>query len=490
MPGNVGAEASGALIIRALTQAGLFAGPPPELPTVFAIATDSRRVTPGTLFLAVPGTQVDGHEFVEDAVSRGAVAVVVGRPVTDRVPQVLVRDPLLACRHIARAWYDDPGSRLEIAAVTGTNGKTTTTAILRHLLNAQGQAGSIGTLGAVDGGGRPVPSTAGSLTTPGPVDLYATLADLSKRGVRHVVMEASSHSLHQGRLDGLVLSGAIFTNLTREHLDYHGTMEEYLTAKLRLLELMSPGGVVAVNADDPSWEAIPRNRRSVTYGKTAGSDVTAAGEVMDADGCRFLLTGRFGRAEITLPLPGGFNVSNALAAAACALAMGVDLDTVATRLTSVPQVPGRMERLATKPCTILRDYAHTPDALERVLRALRPLTHGRLVVLFGCGGARDRGKRAIMGEIASEFADLAVLASDNPRTEDPEQILDDIASGFNGKHHLRFVDRHDAIVSAIELVEKGDTLLLAGKGHETYQIIGTIKHPFDERAIVAELTGS
>jgi len=485
---DAGAGGRVELVMTALTRAGLLAGPPPDLSTVTGITTDSRQVTPGTLFLAMPGTQTDGHEFVDDAISRGAVAVVVGRSLTDRVPQVLVRDPLLACRHIAKTWYGDPGSRLEIAAVTGTNGKTTTTGILRHLFNAQGQAGSIGTLGAVDGKGLPVPSTAGSLTTPGPVDLYATLADLSARGVRHVVMEASSHSLHQGRLDGLVLSGAVFTNLTREHLDYHGTMAEYLAAKLRLRELMSPTGVIAVNADDPAWEAIPHDRHCVTYGLAATADVGAAGVVLDADGSRFLLSGRFGRREVSLPLPGSFNVSNALAATACALGLGMDLDTVVERLGAVPQVPGRMERLATTPCTILRDYAHTPDALERVLRTLRPLTPGRLVVLFGCGGARDGGKRPIMGGIAADFADVAVLTSDNPRTEDPERILDDIASGFNGKHHLRIVDRHQAIESALKLVGRGDTLLLAGKGHETYQIIGTTKHPFDERAIVAGLT--
>jgi UDP-N-acetylmuramoyl-L-alanyl-D-glutamate--2,6-diaminopimelate ligase len=332
-----------------------------------------------------------------------------------------------------------------------------------------------------------VPSTAGSLTTPGPVDLQATFAALAARGVREVAMEASSHSLDQGRLDGLTYSAAAFTNVTRDHLDYHGTMEQYLAAKLRLLDLLAPGAIVAVNQDDRAWDVIPRGGATLTFGLDPSADLRAETPVLGAEGSRFVLVGRYGRCNVDLPLPGDFNIANALAAAACGLGMGLSLDQVADRLGTAPQVPGRMERLAISPCVVLRDYAHTPDALDRVLQTLRPLTPGRLLVLFGCGGDRDRGKRPLMGRIAAEHADLAFVSSDNPRTEDPERIIDDIVAGMGGVRYERIADRREAISRAIGAARSGDTLLLAGKGHETYQVIGTVKHPFDEREIVARL---
>jgi UDP-N-acetylmuramoyl-L-alanyl-D-glutamate--2,6-diaminopimelate ligase len=299
-------------------------------------------------------------------------------------------------------------------------------------------------------------------------------------------METSSHSLDQRRLDGLTFAAGIFTNLTRDHLDYHGSMEQYFAAKLRLLGLLAPGAPRVVNQDDRAWDAIPAAGR-ISFGLDAAADVRAEQVRLDAAGSGFFLTGRFGRRPVSLPLPGDFNVVNALGAAACALALGHQLDEVARRLESAPQVPGRMERLTLRPCVVLRDYAHTPDALERVLLTLRPLTRGKLVVLFGCGGDRDRGKRPLMGAIASRLADLAVVTSDNPRTEDPERILDDIVAGMTGSY-LREADRRTAIATALSQVKEPDTLVLAGKGHETYQILGSVKHPFDERVIVAELT--
>jgi len=303
-------------------------------------------------------------------------------------------------------------------------------------------------------------------------------------------MEASSHSLDQGRLDGLTFTAAVFTNLTRDHLDYHGTMEAYLAAKLKLSTLLALGGLEVVNLDDSAWQAMPPRSPRVTFGLHPAADVRATGVVLDASGSRFRLEGRYGSAEASLPLLGDFNVANALAAAACALGLGRPLAEVVARLAEAPQVPGRMERIAETPCIVLRDYAHTPDALERALSTLRPLTRGRVIVVFGCGGDRDRGKRPIMGRIAAQGADLAVATSDNPRTEDPDAIIDEIEQGMGDAPHLRIADRLAAIHAALAEARPGDTLLLAGKGHETYQVLGTEKVPFDERAIVRAATGA
>jgi UDP-N-acetylmuramoyl-L-alanyl-D-glutamate--2,6-diaminopimelate ligase len=305
-------------------------------------------------------------------------------------------------------------------------------------------------------------------------------------GVTHVAMEASSHSLDQGRLDGLAFAAGVFTNLTRDHLDYHGTMEAYLSAKLRLSALLRLGGLEVINLDDEAWQGMPDHTPRLTFGVHPAADVRATDIVLDAAGSRFHLSGRFGPADVALPLLGDFNVANALAAAATALGLGRPIGDVVQRLAGAPQVPGRMERIAETPCIVLRDYAHTPDALERALTSLRPLTEGRIIVLFGCGGDRDKGKRPIMGRIAAELSDLAIATSDNPRTEDPGAIIDDIEQGMGGMPHLRIVDRLAAIHAALNEARAGDTVLLAGKGHETYQVIGTEKLPFDEREIVQQ----
>ncbi|HUF36476.1 MAG TPA: UDP-N-acetylmuramoyl-L-alanyl-D-glutamate--2,6-diaminopimelate ligase [Gemmatimonadales bacterium] len=471
-------------LIAELRRTDLLVDAPDAGPRPDAISGDSRAVVPGTMYLAVRGSQADGHRFVPDAVARGAVTVVVETPQGSGVPEIVVRDGRRAALVLGRAWYGHPARRLQLIGVTGTNGKTTTVGLIRHLLNQDGAAGSVGTLGAFDGKGETVRSTAGSLTTPGPIDLQATLAALLARGVSRVAMEASSHSLDQGRLDGLTFTAAVFTNLTRDHLDYHGTMDEYLAAKLKLTALLANDAVEVVNLDDPAWRLIPRELRRVSFGVDPSADVRAGEIVLDAAGSRFCLSGRFGRADVRLPLLGDFNVANALAAAACALALSRPVGEVAERLSAAPQVPGRMERLCESPCVVLRDYAHTPDALARALTALRRLTPGRVIALFGCGGDRDRGKRPLMGEVAARYADLVIVTSDNPRTEDPEAILDDIEAGMAGVPHRRIVDRLEAIHAALAEGRPGDTVLLAGKGHETYQVLGTSRVPFDEREIV------
>ncbi|MGH7586165.1 MAG: UDP-N-acetylmuramoyl-L-alanyl-D-glutamate--2,6-diaminopimelate ligase [Gemmatimonadales bacterium] len=475
-------------LVAALRRAGLLETAPDDLPEPSGLTDDSRAVRAGSWFIAMRGSQADGHRYAPQAAGKGAAALVVERIVHGvDLPQVLVRDGRGAALALARAWYGEPTAALTLVGITGTNGKTTTTALLRHLLNAANSAGSIGTLGAFDGAGNLVPSTAGNLTTPGAVDLQATFAVLRDRGVTAVAMETSSHSLDQGRLDGIAFAAAVFTNVTRDHLDYHGTMDAYLAAKLRLASMLAPDGTAVVNADEPAWSTLPAEIRRLTFGRNGSADLRAADLVLDAAGSTFRLEGRAGSAEVALPLLGDFNVDNALGAAAAALALGVPLGQIAERLTGAPQVPGRMERLVAAPAVVLRDYAHTPDALERALQALRPLTRGRLIVVFGCGGDRDKGKRPMMGRIAADLADLAVATSDNPRTENPEAILDDVEAGMGAVPHRREVDRRRAIALALEEAGEGDTVLLAGKGHETYQVIGTVKQPFDEREIVADL---
>ncbi len=477
------------VLITALKRAGLLVSCSEGEPLVRGLATDSRAVSVGDLFLALPGSVADGHEFVQDAIGQGATAVIGERPVAaGAVTEATVDDARRAAQVVAELWYGRPADQIDLIGVTGTNGKTTTMMLLRHLLNELGSVGSIGTLGAIDGNDAPVASTAGVLTTPGPVDLQATLASLAGKGVSRVVMETSSHSLDQGRLDGLQFTEALFTNLSRDHLDYHGTMEAYRDAKLRLVQFLELDGVAVINRDDTAWGEVS-GPRTVSFGQNVDADVRASHILLETSGSRFEISGRYGTRIVDLPLMGDFNVHNALAASAGALALGEDLDKVAHRLAAAPQVPGRMERISDRPCPVLRDYAHTPDALERVLRTLRPLVPGRLIVVFGCGGDRDKGKRPIMGRIAAEWADTPVLTSDNPRTEDPDAILDDVERGMVGIDHLRIVDRREAIVAAITAAAGDDTVVLAGKGHETYQVIGTERVPFDEAAIVRELVG-
>ena len=471
-------------VLDELRRGDLLSSAPNHGPDPAGLGVDSRTITTGMLYVAVRGSQSDGHRFVADAVARGATAVVVESAQQSGVPEIVVRDSRRAALVLGAAWYGHPGRCLTLVGVTGTNGKTTTTGLIRHLLNDNHTAGSIGTLGAFDGEDQPVTSTAGSLTTPGPIDLQGTLAALKSRGVSHVVMETSSHSLDQGRLDGLSFAVGVYTNLTRDHLDYHGTMEAYLASKLRLSALLRLDGVEVVNLDEDAWRTLPDRVPRLTFGLHPGADVRASAVVLHPTGSRFLLTGRLNSTEVTLPLLGDFNITNALAATATALALGRPLEQVVERLATAPQVPGRMERISDTPCVVLRDYAHTPDALERALTTLRPLTAGRLIVVFGCGGDRDRGKRPLMGRIAAERSDLAIATSDNPRTEDPEAIIDDIERGMGGMPHLRISDRLAAIHTALGEARAGDTVLLAGKGHETYQVLGTTKIAFDEREIV------
>ena len=479
-------------VVAALGQAGQLVRAPREDFALLGVTDDSRGVREGYLFCAVEGSARDGHAFVEDAAHRGAAAALVTRHLPDvAIVQVLVGDSRVAAGVAAATWHGRPGDALRLVGVTGTNGKSTTVTLIRHLLNAEGRVGMLGTLGAVDSRGRSLPEGAG-LTTPGPVELHLVLAELLIRGCDTVIMEASSHALHQRRLAGLTYAAGVYTNLTHDHLDYHGDPDAYLAAKLLLSGQLADGGAEVVNQDDPAWSALPRDARlrRVTFGLADDADVRASDVAHAAEGTDVTLHLGNSRSRCRLPLVGEFNVSNALGAAAAAWALGVDAKTVTERLAGAPQVPGRVERLAAMHgWVVLRDYAHTPDALAGVLQALRPLATGRLIALFGCGGDRDRTKRPVMGKIAARGADVVIVTSDNPRTEDPERILDDIEAGMEGAAHLRLVDRREAIHRALGMLEAGDCLVLAGKGHETYQIVGTERRPFDERTIVHDALG-
>ncbi|HYR08776.1 MAG TPA: UDP-N-acetylmuramoyl-L-alanyl-D-glutamate--2,6-diaminopimelate ligase [Longimicrobium sp.] len=459
---------------------------------VWDVTADSRQVRVGALFCAWKGTANDSHQYLGQVFESGAAGTVVEQCMEDiPTPQLCVTDGRLGAAYAAAEFFGDPWEQMTLVGVTGTNGKTTTAAMLRHLLSADGPAAYIGTLGAIGADGEVIPGTEG-LTTPGPVEAARWLRHFLDEGVARVAMEVSSHALDQARMAAARFDAAVFTNLTHDHLDYHETMEAYREAKLRLLHLLKPTGAAILNADDPAWRDVASPiGRTVRFGveRAGEADVAAEGMHAGAGGMEFTLRTPDGAAPVALPIFGGFNVSNAVAAAAVLWSLGWEVDRIARALGTLPQVPGRLERIAGPPqsATVLRDYAHTPDALERALEAVRPLVGGRLIVVFGAGGDRDAAKRAEMGRIAAAGADLVIVTSDNPRTEDPERILDGIESGMGSAPRLRISDRREAIRTALTEGRADDLVLLAGKGHETYQIIGTEKRPFDERAIVQEI---
>ncbi len=463
-------------------------------------AQDSRTVQPGELFLAWKGTRQDGHAFLADARARGAVAAVVEEVVHGvSLPQIQVTDGRRAAALVAMALEGNPADGMLVTAVTGTNGKTTTVLLVRHLLSHDRNSVALGTLGVVGPTGE-VRDGLGGLTTPGPVGLARSFRRLREEGVTAVALEASSHALEQRRLDGLQVDVACFTNLTRDHLDYHGTMEAYLGSKAHLLDLLAPDGVAVVNGRDPAWARLPTIPGRLRLVRMEGSgvsgipqarerlpDLTAREIRLDGEGSRFLLEERGEVAAVRLPLLGRFNVENALCAAGVARAAGMSLHRIARALSHASGIRGRLEVVETRPVPVILDYAHTPDALRRVLETLRPLYPDRLIVVFGAGGDRDRSKRREMCEVAARGSDLAIVTSDNPRTEDPDRIVDDILSGMAGATYERIVDRREAIARALEVAVEGDAILLAGKGHETYQVVGTESRPFDEREVVREL---
>jgi UDP-N-acetylmuramoyl-L-alanyl-D-glutamate--2,6-diaminopimelate ligase len=467
--------------------------PPVRGLEIRGVTSDSRHVRAGDLFVAIRGTKVDGLAFVPEALSRGAVAVVADRatPGGIAVPWISVAEPRRALARVAARLHGDPAERLVLAGVTGTNGKTSTTVLLEAILARRyGAAGFLGTIGYR----TPRRSVEADRTTPDATVIQELLAEMLADGARAAALEVSSHALALDRVEGCRFDVAVFTNLTRDHLDFHGDMESYYAAKKRLFDRRKPAAVGVVNADDPYGRRLlaeiapPRASYSASG---ADAEFRAENARCDLSGVAFELAYPGGRIGIVSPLLGRFQLANLTAAATAGLVLGIPPADVAAAVHAVAHVPGRLERVeAGQPYPILVDYAHTPDALERLLQAVRELSDRKILLVFGCGGDRDRGKRAPMGEIAGRMADIAIATSDNPRTEDPDAILREVEAGLaasGATKYLKIADRREAIRQALDLANPGTVVVIAGKGHETTQVIGETAIPFDDRKVAAEL---
>jgi UDP-N-acetylmuramoyl-L-alanyl-D-glutamate--2,6-diaminopimelate ligase len=467
---------------------------------ITGLAYDSRSVKPGDLFFCVGGFTSDGHEFAPHAVRSGAAALVVERPLQLRVPQVLVGSARSAMAPIAARFYGHPARELQVVGVTGTNGKTTTAFLVRALLEASGlRCGLLGTVKSVIGGAeRPV-----QRTTPESVDLQADLRAMVEAGDRACSMEVSSHALELGRADALPFAAAIFTNISRDHLDFHPTMEAYFQAKRRLfVDSSETPGVSVVNVGDPFGRRLAADvERLRTFAVELPADYSATGLRCSFAGCAFTLHTPAGTRRVALPMPGRFNVANALGALAAVHALGHPLDAAVAALERGVRVPGRFEPVDEgQDFAVLVDYAHTPDSLENALRAAHELVASsetgaaRVICVFGAGGDRDRGKRPLMGEIAARLADVVLVTSDNPRSEDPEQIIAEIMAGTSGVGDAEvrsLADRRAAIAEAIAASRRGDVIVIAGKGHEQGQeLAGGRKVPFDDVTVAREALGA
>ncbi|MDR1789730.1 MAG: UDP-N-acetylmuramoyl-L-alanyl-D-glutamate--2,6-diaminopimelate ligase [Opitutaceae bacterium] len=466
---------------------------------ISGIALDSRRVMPGALFFALPGLRSDGMLFVDEAVSRGAVAV-VGRTLPARLPAratfIQAEDPRRLLARVAREYYGRPDEAMELVGVTGTNGKTTVAHLIRHLLGGAGRTGLLGTI-HYDLGARTVPSFR---TTPEAVDICGMLAQMREAGCRRAVMEVSSHGIAQRRVDGLRFATAVFTNLTRDHLDYHGTMEAYFGTKAGFFTgaTGSAPAEAVVNIDDPHGRLLAERLRAecpgtrvTTYGESGDADFRAEAASPGFGGTAFRLVCPEGGFAVESGLVGRHNISNLLAALAAVWTRGMGMEAALARLASFGGVPGRMERVeAGQPFTVLVDYAHTDDALRNALGMLRAITDRRLLVVFGCGGNRDRTKRPLMMRAVQEHADFAIATADNPRNEPQARIFEDMRAGVTDPARVMWIeDRRRAMSLALDMCGPGDCLLVAGKGHETYQEFADTVTPFDDRQVVRELIG-
>ncbi|MEX1230194.1 MAG: UDP-N-acetylmuramoyl-L-alanyl-D-glutamate--2,6-diaminopimelate ligase [Planctomycetaceae bacterium] len=457
--------------------------------TVIDATEQSHECQPGCLFAVIPGSKVDGSRFVGDALQRGASALLVSRPIAGAtVPQCVVRNVRRAYAELCSALAGHPARRLGMIGVTGTNGKTTTTWLIRSILQAA--AKKTGLLGTVEYHDGDVPASS-SLTTPDSRSLSRWLARMLACRTTHAALEVSSHALDQDRVAGIQFDAGVLTNITPDHLDYHRHFESYISTKARIMSLLKTSGRMVLNVDDrPSAELVarvPADKTCVTYGIDHPADVVANILQEKSGGSRFLLRMRGEEIEVFTSLMGRHNISNCLAAAAAVAQFGIPLEKIAEGIEHLTEVPGRLQRIEMgQPFDVFVDYAHTEDALGRILSALKPLTSGRLICVFGAGGDRDKTKRPMMGRAAAKYADLAVVTSDNPRTEAPQSIIDQILPGFvesSCRTHVE-IDREQAIVFALQQAVAGDCVVIAGKGHETEQILGTTRQPFDDRDIV------
>ena len=454
------------------------------------LTANSRDTAENGLFFCISGARFDAHQFAPQAISNGCVALVVERFLPDiAVPQVLVSNGRAAMARIAAAFYGHPAKQMKLVGVTGTKGKTTTSYLVKAIMEQAGYScGLIGTTGNLIGNKK----LKSELTTPDPIDLQATLRQMADAGVQVVSMEVSAHAMDMHRLDGVVFEAACYTNLSQDHLDYFHTMERYFEAKKQLFT----SGMVrnaSFNADEDTTPAMLKDVKIpyLTYGICGSADLYARDIEISENGVRFdLKLQDMHNITIHLKMTGMFNVYNAIAAASLAMILGVTGEDIKQGLESVKGVPGRIEMLSTNtPYKVILDYSHTPDALENILTTVKEFARRRIIVVFGCGGDRDQGKRPIMGRIAGRLADYAILTSDNPRTEDPYAILKSVEDGIkpSGAKYIVIENRRDAILHALQIGQEGDVIILAGKGHETYQEVMGVKRPFDEKVVVAEL---
>lgn len=463
---------------------------------ITGVSVDSRETASGHLFICLKGHKTDGHHYALEAAANGAAAIIAERELDVSLPQLIVKDSRLAMAIVADHYFGHPSHSVKVIGVTGTNGKTTTTYLLERILSDYEQkAGVIGTIECrYDGQSYPM-----SGTTPDALELQRHLAAMRDAGVHCCAMEVSSHALSQGRVKGCHFRTAIFTNLTQDHLDYHQTMDRYAAAKglffarLGNVYHASPDArsFAVLNADDDMAKPFSELTAAeiVTYGIDKVADVRATDIRITAQGTTFHVDSFNGQADITLQLAGKFNVYNALAAMSAALIEGIPMESIKASLEAIAGVPGRVESVYEgQQFAVMVDYAHTPDGLENVLRAVQQFAEGKIISVFGCGGDRDRTKRPRMGKIAVNYSDFVIITSDNPRTESPYRILEDIESGLieesidNGRYAL-IVDRRAAIEKAVEMASPGDVVLIAGKGHETYQLINGASYPFDDRVV-------
>ena len=459
---------------------------------ITGVRYDSRRVGPGNLFVAMRGACFDGHSFIEQAVDRGAVAIIGEEAgLSKRATTIVVPNSREALARLAATYYGDPSRKLKVIGVTGTNGKSTTTFLVKHLLERANQStGLIGTI-QYEIGERVLPA---QRTTPESLDLQELLSQCVEAGCRNVVLEVSSHALCQGRASEIAFDVGAFTNLTQDHLDFHHGMKEYFEAKARLFDSVRDNQkkerTAVINIDDPYGQQLVarfgRDLPIVTYGMGARAEFRASNFKVEMNGTSYQLNAKEKSYLVRLPLIGRFNIYNSLAALAAAHAVGADLRTSVLALANAPQIPGRLETVpAKRQFQVFVDYAHTDDALMNVVRTCRDLHPNRLILVFGCGGNRDRTKRSLMGTVADQYADYAILTSDNPRKEDPEAIVRDIEAGFKRKNYEKIVDRKEAISRAIALAQPKDIVLIAGKGHEKYQEFSDYTIPFDDVEVAA-----
>ncbi len=454
---------------------------------ITSVAYDSRKAVAGSLFVAITGFVTDGNLYISKALEKGAVAVVTAVEPKEDIPYILVKSDRLALALIGANFYGHPAKSMKIIGVTGTNGKTTSTLLLKHILETA-RGAKVGLLGTMDNmiGQESVPA---ERTTPESLDLQALFAKMRDAACEYVIMEVSSHAVALERVGGVHFDVAAFTNLTEDHLDFHETMENYCDAKA---ELFARCDFCVVNTDD-SWSSricAKASGKMLTTSVMGGGDLCAENMQLLSEGICFTAVYEGKRTQVKLPIPGKFTVYNAMTALGCALQLGISLEDAAKALATAHGVKGRVEVVPTegKPYTVLIDYAHTPDGLENVLSAVRGFCKGRLIAVFGCGGDRDPKKRPIMGKIGVDIADIAIITSDNPRTETPMAIIEDILKGIDSdkKNYKVIENRPSAIRYAMDIAEKNDIIVLAGKGHETYQEIHGVKHHLDEREVVAE----